>query len=157
MDTSRTSAPLIRLTISSVSLGREARMFIITRRPRQQLKVGPDITIAVLEVNGAQCRIGIEALRSVEILRGELAKSTKPGLTLSGRPRIKCKAPKLGKGARGSNASMAILRRSVPRQQKKQAAVEENSPMVQPSSIHSRMEATMARVRFVSGASSRDQ
>jgi carbon storage regulator len=57
-------------------------MFIITRRPRQHLKIGPDITIAVLEVNGAQCRIGIEAPRNVEILRGELAKR-KPALITS--------------------------------------------------------------------------
>jgi hypothetical protein len=68
---------------------------------------------------------------------------------------IKCEAPELAT-PRGLRRSIATLRRSVDRAQKKAADADENSPTVQPSSIHSRMDATKSLRRSMPGASSRD-
>lgn len=47
-------------------------MLVITRRPGQQLLIGEDVTVTVLEVSGASVRIGIEAPSDVRIFRHEL-------------------------------------------------------------------------------------
>ena len=47
-------------------------MLIPTRTPGESLKIGEDIAITVLEVNGRQMRIGIDAPDAVHILRSEL-------------------------------------------------------------------------------------
>ncbi len=47
-------------------------MLILTRRKGEALKIGEDIELRVLEVNGNQVRIGIEAPKDVVILRTEL-------------------------------------------------------------------------------------
>ena len=47
-------------------------MLILTRTPGESLKIGEDIVITVLEVNGRQVRIGIDAPDTVHILRSEL-------------------------------------------------------------------------------------
>ena len=47
-------------------------MLILTRAPGESLKIGEDIVITVLEVNGRQVRIGIDAPDAVHILRSEL-------------------------------------------------------------------------------------
>ena len=47
-------------------------MLIITRKNRGQFKIGDDITVTVLEINGIQCRLGISAPRNVEVHRGEV-------------------------------------------------------------------------------------
>ncbi len=47
-------------------------MLVLTRKPGEQLKVGDDITITVLEVSGHRIRLGIDAPKSTRVLRGEL-------------------------------------------------------------------------------------
>lgn len=47
-------------------------MLVLTRVPNTSILIGDDIVIKIIEVNGAHVRIGIEAPRSVRILRGEL-------------------------------------------------------------------------------------
>jgi carbon storage regulator len=47
-------------------------MLVVSRRPGQSILVGPDIEVVVLEVEGNQVRIGINAPRAVRILRREL-------------------------------------------------------------------------------------
>ena len=47
-------------------------MLVISRKAGQSLKLGADIELTVLRVEGDQVRIGISAPRSVAILRGEL-------------------------------------------------------------------------------------
>jgi carbon storage regulator len=47
-------------------------MLVISRKTGQSLKLGADIEITVLRVEGDQVRIGVSAPRSVAILRGEL-------------------------------------------------------------------------------------
>ncbi len=47
-------------------------MLVLSRKQTQELRVGDDITITVLEVKGNVVRLGIQAPRDVRILRGEL-------------------------------------------------------------------------------------
>ncbi|MFZ0579305.1 MAG: carbon storage regulator CsrA [Psychrobacillus psychrotolerans] len=47
-------------------------MLVLSRKVNETIKIGDDIEIRVLEVKGDNVRIGIEAPKSMEILRGEL-------------------------------------------------------------------------------------
>ena len=47
-------------------------MLVLSRKVNETIKIGDDIEIRVLEVKGDTVRIGIEAPKSIDILRGEL-------------------------------------------------------------------------------------
>ena len=47
-------------------------MLVLTRKPRQQIMIGDDIVINVVDVKGDNVRIAIEAPREVKIYRGEI-------------------------------------------------------------------------------------
>jgi carbon storage regulator len=47
-------------------------LLVITRQKGQIIRIGDDIEIMVVEVEGDRVRIGINAPRSITILRGEL-------------------------------------------------------------------------------------
>jgi carbon storage regulator CsrA len=47
-------------------------VLIVTRRPKQALKIGPDVRITVLEIRGTQVRIGVAAPPTTLILRREI-------------------------------------------------------------------------------------
>jgi len=47
-------------------------MLILSRRPGESLRIGDDVTITVLGVRGGQVKIGIDAPKSVKIVREEL-------------------------------------------------------------------------------------
>ena len=47
-------------------------MLVLSRKVDDTIKIGDSIEIRVLEVKGDTVRIGIEAPRNVDILRGEL-------------------------------------------------------------------------------------
>jgi carbon storage regulator len=48
-------------------------MLVLTRKSKQQIQIGPHITITILQVNGQAVRVGIEAPREMPVLRTELA------------------------------------------------------------------------------------
>ena len=50
-------------------------MLVLSRRINETIKIGDNIEIRVLEVKGDTVRIGIDAPKSVDILRGELVLS----------------------------------------------------------------------------------
>jgi len=52
-------------------------MLVLTRRKGQQILVGDDIVVTVVETKGRTIRIGIEAPKSVHVLRAEI--KSKPG------------------------------------------------------------------------------
>jgi carbon storage regulator len=47
-------------------------MLILTRRVGESLKIGNTITVTVLDVKGAQVRIGIDAPKDVPVHREEI-------------------------------------------------------------------------------------
>jgi carbon storage regulator CsrA len=47
-------------------------MLVLTRKVNQQIRLGNDITVTVLRVQGNTIRIGIEAPRDVRVVRAEL-------------------------------------------------------------------------------------
>ncbi|MEX2113518.1 MAG: carbon storage regulator [Pirellulales bacterium] len=48
-------------------------MLVLTRKTKQQIQVGPNITITILQIKGQAVRVGIEAPQDVAVLRTELA------------------------------------------------------------------------------------
>ncbi len=47
-------------------------MLVLSRKPLQQIMIGPDIRLTVVNVDRNQVRIGIEAPAGIPILRQEL-------------------------------------------------------------------------------------
>ena len=47
-------------------------MLILTRKLGEQIAIGDDIRITLLEIKGAQAKLGIEAPRSIGIYRHEI-------------------------------------------------------------------------------------
>ena len=58
-------------------------MLVLSRKWGESIQIGDDITITVVRIGPGTVRIGIEADRSVNIVRGELCKSSK--ISLAGR------------------------------------------------------------------------
>ena len=50
-------------------------MLVLSRKTNETIKIGDDIEIRILEVKGDTIRIGIEAPKNIDILRGELVQS----------------------------------------------------------------------------------
>jgi carbon storage regulator len=64
-------------------------MLVLSRKPRETILIGPDCAITVLAIHGNTVRIGIEAERSVTVLRGELVRVRPPaGAADPGSPRL---------------------------------------------------------------------
>lgn len=51
-------------------------MLVLTRKLQEMLKIGDEITITVLKIKGNTVRLGIEAPRSVRVIRSELPRGT---------------------------------------------------------------------------------
>lgn len=47
-------------------------MLILTRRPGESLKIGDDVTVTVVGINGSQVRLGVTAPKAVEVHREEV-------------------------------------------------------------------------------------
>lgn len=52
-------------------------MLVLTRKPHQQIMIGEDIAINIVDVNGENVRIAIEAPKNVKIYRGEIYRAIK--------------------------------------------------------------------------------
>lgn len=48
-------------------------MLILTRRAGEMIRIGPDIEVVVLAINGLQVRIGVKAPREITVDREEIA------------------------------------------------------------------------------------
>ena len=47
-------------------------MLVLSRKTRQQIRIGDNITVTILLVKGQVVRVGVEAPRDVRVLRAEL-------------------------------------------------------------------------------------
>jgi carbon storage regulator CsrA len=52
---------------------RSFTMLILTRKPGEAIRIGKDIAITVLAVNGLQVRLGVDAPKDVSVDREEIA------------------------------------------------------------------------------------
>lgn len=50
-------------------------MLVLARKANETIKIGDEIEIRIIEVKGDTIRIGIEAPKNIDILRGELVQS----------------------------------------------------------------------------------
>jgi carbon storage regulator CsrA len=48
-------------------------MLVLTRKTKQQIQIGPYVTVTILQIKGQSVRVGIEAPKDVCVLRTELA------------------------------------------------------------------------------------
>jgi carbon storage regulator CsrA len=55
-----------------IEVRRSWNVRIVTRRPRQTVKIGHDVSVTVLEIRGAQVRIGVAAPSTTLIMRQEI-------------------------------------------------------------------------------------
>jgi len=55
-------------------------MLILTRRPGEVIRIGDDISITILSVNGLQVRLGIDAPESVQVHREEIYQRIQSGV-----------------------------------------------------------------------------
>ncbi len=49
-------------------------MLVLVRKKDEEIQIGPDVTVKVLWIRGNRVGLGIDAPRSVRILRSEIAK-----------------------------------------------------------------------------------
>lgn len=49
-------------------------MLVLSRKLGEQVHIGPNITVTVVDIDRGKIRLGIDAPRDIEILRGELGK-----------------------------------------------------------------------------------
>jgi carbon storage regulator len=52
-------------------------MLILTRKLGEKINIGDDITVTLLEINGAQVKLGIEAPKHIGIHRNEIYEKIK--------------------------------------------------------------------------------
>jgi carbon storage regulator CsrA len=57
---------------------KESAVLVLTRKANQQIQIGNNIVITILQVKGQQVRVGIEAPRDLRVMRAELGEL--PGL-----------------------------------------------------------------------------
>lgn len=50
-------------------------MLVLSRKTNETIKIGDNIELSILEVKGDTVRIGIEAPKNIDILRGELVQT----------------------------------------------------------------------------------
>ena len=51
-------------------------MLVLSRKTREQIKIGENITVTIVRVKGKTVRVGIEAPETVRVIRAELESST---------------------------------------------------------------------------------
>ena len=61
-------------------------MLVLTRKPRQQIMIGDNIVVNVVEVQGDTVRLAIEAPREVKIYRGEIYRAIQEENTQAAGP-----------------------------------------------------------------------
>jgi carbon storage regulator len=55
-------------------------MLILTRRINEVIRIGDDITVQILSVNGTQIRVGVDAPRGISVHREEIYERIKQGV-----------------------------------------------------------------------------
>lgn len=80
-------------------------MLVLTRKAEEAIVIGDNVTVTVLEIDGARVKIGIEAPRSIGVLRREIYEAIQ---------RENLAAAQTPSPAQQS-AALTMLRRALPR------------------------------------------
>lgn len=51
---------------------KECAMLVLTRKPKEVIQIGENITVTIVRIKGQTVRVGISAPRDVRVIRGEL-------------------------------------------------------------------------------------
>jgi carbon storage regulator len=54
-------------------------MLVLSRQPSERIFIGDDIVVTVCEIRGSKVRIGIEAPKTVTVMREEVAMTIQKG------------------------------------------------------------------------------
>jgi carbon storage regulator CsrA len=63
-------------------------MLVLSRKRQQQIKIGEQITVTILRVQGNTVRVGIEAPRDIRVVRGELPAGAPGGEAPADEPAV---------------------------------------------------------------------
>jgi carbon storage regulator len=55
----------------------DERMLVLSRRVGERIRIAADIEVVVMAIQGDRIKLGIEAPKSVRVLRGELRETTR--------------------------------------------------------------------------------
>ncbi len=61
-------------------------MLVLSRRVGESIRIGDDVVVTVTAVDGKRIRIGIEAPKDIDIVRGELIPRETPRPVISLQP-----------------------------------------------------------------------
>ena len=61
-------------------------MLILTRRPGESIKIGSNIEVCLMGVQGSQVRLGIAAPKAISVDRAEVRERKDAGLPPKGKP-----------------------------------------------------------------------
>jgi carbon storage regulator CsrA len=86
-------------------------MLVLSRKAKQQIQIGEDITVTVVRVKGQAVRVGVEAPDDVRVLRAELPRTNVPPT----RPQA-ARRDRVGpcRAVAGSDVETTAARRYVP-------------------------------------------
>ena len=76
-------------------------MLVLTRKLMERLYIGEDICVTVVRLEGGQVRLGIEAPRSIPVVRAELLPEPRPAAVATPPPAAATAAPQARGGAMG--------------------------------------------------------
>ena len=116
-------------------------MLVLTRKNQQQIQIGNNIVVTILQVKGQTVRVGIEAPREVRVVRGEIAdKDEKPNDQSCPLPAVELSHEErevlLGAGTKETSSDSATRRRAETRSTSNDLLPEPGftSPTTQPPS-----------------------
>jgi carbon storage regulator CsrA len=69
----------------------ECSMLVLSRKAREQIQIGDEVVVTILQVKGQSVRIGIEAPKNVRVLRSELPRHETAAAAEPGEERPKTK------------------------------------------------------------------
>lgn len=82
-------------------------MLVLSRKQKQQIRIGDDVVVTILQIKGGSVRIGIEAPREVHVMRGELETFPQVQQTESEAPQREILSINAGTDASGKHSSDA--------------------------------------------------
>jgi carbon storage regulator CsrA len=86
-------------------------MLVLSRKTREQIRIGDSITISILRVKGRVVRVGIEAPREMRVVRGELPPQVAEPAETPQPVDERQPRPALRESTRGQAASRSLAQR----------------------------------------------